>query len=388
MRKASMLSLKWKLALAFLLVVVVSVGVTAGLIGQSIDREFGRYVEQRGAGNAGYPDDGSSGAAGSPHGPQISGAEQDFLNSMNTSLWIAALAGGGVAVLLGVGLALQVTRPVRQLKRGAARIASGDLSYRVPIATRDELGDLAKSFNSMAASLDASEKARQRLLADIAHDLRTPLSVIEGTVDAILDGVFEPTPENLGSIREEARALTRLVADLRELSLADSGQLKLEVQPTDVAELIRQRLDQIGVIARERGIALDTDLPDGLPQCPVDARRVEQVIVNLVDNALKHTPAGGSIRVALGRAAGGRELLVTVADTGEGIPAKQLPHVFERFYRGDEARSRTSGGAGLGLAIARQIVELHHGRIWAESEVGKGSTFSFTLPTCAGASPR
>jgi signal transduction histidine kinase len=305
--------------------------------------------------------------------------EEEFLDRANTSLAIAGVAGAVAAILLGLLLTRQFTKPIQVLRSGAARIAGGDLSHRVKVSSRDEFGDLAESFNSMAASLDASEQARQRLLADIAHELRTPLSVIEGTVDAMLDGVYEPTQGNLGSLKEETALLTRLVADLRDLSLAESGQLKLEVEPTDLAGLVQRRVSQAGIVARQRNISVEARLSGDLPEVVIDGRRIEQVITNLLDNALNHTPSDGRVTVSVA-AAGGESVVVTVEDTGEGIPAESLPHIFERFYRVDGARSRRTGGAGLGLAIARQMVELHGGKMWVESEPGKGSRFSFTLP--------
>jgi two-component system OmpR family sensor kinase len=194
----------------------------------------------------------------------------------------------------------------------------------------------------------------------------------------MLDGVYESNPDNLASIKEETAVLTRLVAELRDLTLAESGKLKLVVEPTNLAELVQRRISQADVIAREKNVTLKTDMAEGLPQVKVDGRRIEQVVANLLDNALNHTPSGGTVTVVVGP--GQEGILVSVVDTGEGIPAEHLPYVFERFYKVDDARSRKSGGAGLGLAIAKQMVELHGGRIWVESEVGKGSKFSFILP--------
>jgi len=313
-------------------------------------------------------------------------SEEDYLNRTNNSLIIAGIVGAVVAILLGLLLTRQLTKPIQTLKNGAARIASGDLSHRVRVNSRDELGDLAKSFNSMASNLDASEQARQRLLADIAHELRTPLSVIEGTVDAMLDGVYEPNADNLGSIKEETAALTGLVEDLRDLTLAESGQLKLQVEPTALADLVKRMVARSEVIAKEKGI-ITTDIAEDIPKVEVDSRRIYQVTAILLDNALNHTPSGGVITVTVagedgktGYLTSRGNVLITVADTGGGIPSEHLPYVFERLYRVDDARSRERGGAGLGLAIAKQMVELHGGRIWVESIVGKGSKFSFTLP--------
>jgi signal transduction histidine kinase len=313
--------------------------------------------------------------------------EQGFLDRTNQSLVIAGIVGAVVAILLGLLLTRQFTKPIQVLKSGAARIASGDLSHRVKVSSKDELGNLAESFNSMAASLDSSEQARQRLLADIAHELRTPLSVIEGTVAAMVDGVYEPNASNLSSLKEETEVLTRLVDDLRDLTLAESGQLKLETEPTDMASLVQRRVSRAEIAARERNVSLKANIAKGLPQVEIDRRRIEQVLTNLLDNALNHTPSGGIITVTLAAADSGarqpadsEHILVSVADTGEGISAQHLPHIFERLYRVDDARSREKGGAGLGLAIAKQMIELHGGRIWVESEVGTGSRFSFTLP--------
>lgn len=328
---------------------------------------------------------GSMGGGAQSVEPVLATQDEDFLGRVNNNLIVAGVAGALVAIALGLLLTRQLTKPIAMLKEGAARIARGDLGHRVTIDSGDELGSLAESFNMMAASLDGSEQARQRLLADIAHELRTPLSVIEGTVDAMLDGVYEPTIENLGSIKEEAGLLTRLVADLRDLSLAESGQLKLDMQPTDLAELVRRRVSQTEVGALAKNVSLSTQITEKLPPAMADGRRVEQVIANLLNNALKHTPSGGTIVVTVSQDGepADRPIVVSVADNGEGIPAEHLPHVFERFYRVDDARSRSAGGAGLGLAIARQMVELHGGRIWVESEPGKGSKFTFTLPTYA-----
>jgi two-component system OmpR family sensor kinase len=286
-----------------------------------------------------------------------SSPEQRFLSHINRSLLIAGVVGAVVAILLGLLLTRQFTRPIQALKKGASHIARGDLTHRVKVKSHDELGDLAKSFNAMAASLDNGEQARRRLLADIAHELRTPLSVIEGTVDAMLDGVYEPNAANLNSIKEETAVLTRLVADLRDLTLAESGQLKLKIETTDLRELVQRRVSQADVMAREKNITLKTDIAEGLPQVEVDGRRIEQVVANLLDNALNHTPSGGTVSVAV--STGKEGILVSVSDTGEGIPAGHLPHIFERFYKVDDARSRKTGGAGLGLAIAKQMVELH-----------------------------
>jgi two-component system OmpR family sensor kinase len=313
--------------------------------------------------------------------------EQTFLSGINKSLIIAGLIAAAVALLLGLFLTRQILKPIRVLTDGARHIAAGDLKYRAAVKSQDEIGTLAQSFNSMASSLELSEEARRQLNADIAHELRTPLTIIEGTVDGILDGVFLPDKEHLNTIKGQTALLTRLISDLRDLSLIESGQLKLEFQLVDLADLIRRKITQIDAAAREKSIRLNLNLPDGLPKVYADPTRMEQVLSNLLTNAVRHTPQGGTITSTIannvngiaGRA-GGHYMLVSVQDTGEGISTENLPHIFERFYRVDSARSRTEGGTGLGLAIVKQIVEAHNGIVWAESNIGKGSTFYIALP--------
>jgi signal transduction histidine kinase len=216
------------------------------------------------------------------------------------------------------------------------------------------------------------------MTADIAHELRTPLSVIRGNLEAILDGVFEPTNENVASIHKQAILLSRLVDDLQELALADAGQLGIEREPTDLAALIQRTISAIAPRAEQDGISLITDLAPDLPTLSVDPQRLSQVLGNLLDNAVQHSPEGGTITV---RATTVREdVRVDVVDQGPGLTAEELSLVFERFYRGDRARARATGGAGLGLAIVKQLVEAHGGRVWAESFEGEGTTFSFSLP--------
>ncbi len=324
---------------------------------------------------------------GCPGSTALSLGEQDFLDRVTGYLWIAGLIAVGVALLLGLLLTRQITVPVRSLTTGARNIAKGDLSYRLDIQSKDEIGELARSFNAMASSLDAAEQSRTRLNADIAHELRTPLTVIEGTIDGMLDGVFEADREHLESIKEQTSLLTRLTHDLRDLSLAEAGQLKLEPGTLNIVELLQRKIAQHEVKAREKNIRLALSAPDNLPEINGDRLRIEQVVSNLLDNAIRHTPDGGNVTVSIaettgdpGHAVDKASIVITFADTGKGIPPEHLPYIFERFYRVDTSRSRSEGGAGLGLAIVKQIVQAHGGKVWAESGPGKGSTFYITLP--------
>jgi len=314
-------------------------------------------------------------------------AGEDFFADVADSVRVAVLVVTAAALVTGAVLVVQIARPIQSLIKGARHVAAGDLSYRTAVKTKSELGDLAESFNVMASSLERAEQSRRRLNADIAHELRTPVTIIEGTVDGILDGVFDADREHLASIKEQTALLTRLTHDLRDLSLAESGQLTLDLAPSDITDLLRRKLSQVEVRAREKDISLELNAPDGLPHVAIDSMRIEQVVANLVDNAIRHTSAGGTVRVSAEEAPGGaggpdqqHSVVLSVSDTGKGIAAEHLPHIFDRFYRVDASRSKDEGGAGLGLAIVKQIVVAHGGRAWAESEPGTGSTFFVSLP--------
>jgi len=311
-----------------------------------------------------------------------SSLETRFLRGVIRTLAWAALAASVVALILGLLLARGITAPVQALTAAAQRIASGERGVTVEITGQDELAVLGQTFNTMSAALAQQEELRRRMVADIAHELRTPLSVIKGQLEALLDGVFPLTRENLLPIHEESLLLARLVEDLRDLSLAESGQLQLAYEPVDVTLLVNGAAAAVEPMAIEKGVTLKINIPPNLPTITGDAQRLRQVLFNLLNNALRYTPQGGWVRVsaAVADKPGEQDLLITVQDTGPGIAPDDLPHVFDRFYRGDKARSRSAGGSGLGLAIARQLVEAHGGRIMVESEPGQGATFTIALP--------
>jgi signal transduction histidine kinase len=302
----------------------------------------------------------------------------DFLSALNRSLLLAGVAAGVIALVLGVVLFRQITAPLQSLTAAAERIAHGDLNARVPVRTQDELGRVSGAFNAMANSLAQSQIARRNLVADIAHELRTPLTVMRANLEAMQDGVLPLDVEQVDEIHQQTLLLTRLVDDLRLLSLAEAGQLKLERSPTDLVALARAVVEHAALSAQAKGVSLTLDAPSALPSIEVDADRITQVLQNLIANALQYTPKDGHVTVSLGTQ--GDSLEVSVADTGAGIAPEDLPHVFDRFYRADKSRARVSGGSGLGLAIVKQLVEAHHGRIQVESEAGRGSRFVFTLP--------
>ena len=292
-------------------------------------------------------------------------------------LWGALLAIA-VALLVTYFLSRRISAPVKALTLAARRLGQGDLSQRVQSEDKSELGELAQAFNTMAENLERSEQLRRNMIADIAHELRTPLSNLKGYVEAIRDGLVKPAPDAIRSLDEEAMMLSQLVNDLQELSLAEAGELKLDCQKENIIKLLKQIAGVKQSQAAAKGISLSADLPKKLPRVNIDSRRISQVLLNLIDNAITHTPQGGIITITARKLDNWVE--IGVEDTGEGIPAEHLPNVFERFYRVDKSRARATGGTGLGLAIARSLVEAHGGKIEVQSEEGKGSHFAFTIP--------
>ncbi|MFQ6102226.1 MAG: sensor histidine kinase [Anaerolineae bacterium] len=301
----------------------------------------------------------------------VSRALQGFL--------LAGLAIGVGSLIVGLVLSRGMSRPLVNLTAATRAVAAGDLDVRVPTRYPGEMGELAVAFNRMAEDLARADELRRNLTADVAHELRTPLSVIRGKLEGVLDGVYPATSKHLEPVLEEIRLLTRLVEDLRLLALAEAGQLALEKRLMDIGDLLRDAQVNFSPQADDRGVTLALDLPAQLPRVMADRRRIAQVLGNLLTNALRHTPQGGCVTLAA--VAGERAVEVTIADTGAGIPPEDLPYIFERFWRRDKSRSRAGGGSGLGLAIAKQLVEAHGGTIRVESTPGGGSKFRFTLPT-------
>lgn len=316
--------------------------------------------------------------AGPPGGTPLSLDQQAFLQRMRTMLTVSGGAALVVALVIGAVLARGITRPLRQLTAASRSIAAGDLNVRVPVRSEDEVGELAAAFNQMAVDLAHAEEVRRQQTADIAHELRTPLTVIQGHLEALADGIFPADTEHIEPVLEQSRLLSRLVQDLRTLSLVDAGRLALTPVPTDVASWASRAVAGFRSIAAERDVTLTLELADPLPEAEIDPGRMAQVLSNLLDNALRHTPAGGQITVGIDGA--DDAVTVTVTDTGPGVPEDQLPYLFQRFWRGDPSRSRRTGGSGLGLAIARRIVEAHGGRIEAQNALDAGLRVRFTLP--------
>jgi signal transduction histidine kinase len=310
---------------------------------------------------------------------QLRVEEQLYLRRTNEALLLATIGAVCVALLLGVVFARTLTRPIRDLTYAADALRQGNLGQQVPIRSRDELGRLAQTFNQMSTDLARATHARRQMTADIAHDLRTPLQVIGGYIDAMAEGDLEPTRERLATVYSEIEHLQHLVADLRTLSQADAGELPLHRQAVPPQELLARVAATYANHAAQQNITLTTNAAPGLPPLHIDEDRMRQVLGNLVSNALRYTPAGGQIMLAAAPNAAG--VCLTVQDSGAGIAAADLPYVFERFYRGDRARQDDTGASGLGLAIARALIELHGGSITVASPgQGAGTTFTIILP--------
>jgi signal transduction histidine kinase len=293
-------------------------------------------------------------------------------------LWGGLLATA-IALVLVFVLSRRVSAPVRALTLAARRLGHRDFSQRISLQARGELGELTQAFNSMASDLERAERLRQNIVADTAHELRTPLSNIRGYMEAIRDGVMKPDAATILSLDEEVNLLSRLVDDLQELALADAGELRLVCQAEDIGKLINQAVAAEQRKAMAKGVSLAVQLPESLPPVRVDAQRISQVMRDILENAVEHTTEGDSIVVSARPQ--GSWVEINVADNGEGISAEHLPNIFERFYRVDKSRTRATGGSGLGLTIVKYLVEAHGGKIEARSQPGKGSRFIFTVPT-------
>jgi signal transduction histidine kinase len=320
--------------------------------------------------------------------PERAELERVFLARIRRSLWLAGIGAAAAGLLISFLLRRQVTTPLRQLGNASRRIAEGRLSERVPVRSTDEFGQLAISFNEMASSLEASEQAKKRMVADIAHELRTPITAVRSALEGLRDGLIEPTEETFTSLHHRILLLGRLVADLHQLALADAGRLSIERFPTSLATLIEGIVEAIEPQAEDAEIRLAVLVAPETPPIDVDAHRIEQVLLNLLANAIRHTPDGGEIRISTVHRDDVVE--VSVCDTGSGIAPADLPHIFDRFYRADSARTTAgsgqatdAGSTGLGLPIAKALIEAHGGRIWAVNRPEGGACLHFTLPVAA-----
>ena len=284
-----------------------------------------------------------------------------------------------VGVLMVSLVSRRLLSPIQALGSAARRLGGSDLSQRIATTGPTELADLAGSFNTMAGSLQNAEEQRRNMVADVAHELRTPLSNIQGYLEAVKDGLLEANEETIDTIYQQALHLSQLVEDLRLLALVEGGNLRLNLVGDSLPDVLNRSVEAFRARTEAEGIKLSIQSPTGFSLVNMDRTRIAQVVSNLLENAIQHTPRSGRVELILAEA-GPTRATITVSDTGEGIPAEELPNLFERFHRVDPSRARSTGGAALGLTIAKQLVEAHGGYIYAESALGHGSRFTFEIP--------
>jgi len=301
-----------------------------------------------------------------------------FLTSVNRQMILAAIIAGVFVLVFALVQTQAIIRPVKQLVNAARRIAGGDLTQRIVVTSADELGEMAESFNTMAMQLENQQMLRRRATADIAHELRTPLTVLQIDLESIQDGISPPTPENIAKLKTEVLHLNRLVENLRMLSLAESGELQMDMDPIQLNEIILNSVERFRLKALQKGIQLSVDVPEERISIRGSEQHISQIFINLLSNALSYTDEAGKVDVKLARQ--GDQALVSIMDTGAGIPADEIPYIFERLYRVAPSQNKEKDGSGLGLSITRSLVELHGGRVRVVSEPGQGSTFTISLP--------
>ena len=363
-----------KLFLSYLAIIIIGVVVLIIASQFVLPTSFNRHMSGMmgngmGMGGQGFGNSGS-----------MSQLYLDFRASFNEALLYAALTATLVAIVLSLFFSRNVIAPVQMMSRATQRIADGRYDERVQVNGTDELAQLAVRFNQMAEKLNQIESMRRRLIGDVSHELRTPLTAIKGSMEGLMDGILPANHETYQQIHTEADRLNRLVDDLQELSRVEARAYQLDIRPLDVSSLAQTVTKRLATHAEAKRIILDLELTPNLPHVLADEDRATQVLTNLVGNALQYTPENGRITLSAKHVA--NEVQIAVRDTGIGIPPEHLTHIFDRFYSVDKSRSRQSGGgSGIGLTIARSLIEAHGGRIWVESAGdGKGSTFNFTLP--------
>jgi len=381
-------SLRVQLSLAFVAVALLSVAVVAFWAREITAREMTEYHERIRRGEVPWlsaqPVLIREGFIVAINPPLFVTSQRLFQANFNRSLWFAGGTAGLLAVLVGLVLARRLSHPLQELHDAVTGVAAGNLQQEVGPRGGSELEDVARAFNTMAHRLRESERQRQELLAAIAHELRTPLSIIEGNLEAMLDGVREPTPDLLATLHTQSALLSQLITDLRDLSLAEARQLSLRRRPVDLAVLCRESVDAMGLWIEERKVIAQVRA-EGDTTAAVDPDRLRQVVQNLLHNAVRFTPAGGRVLVTVTAVPHDQDRWVKleVDDEGPGMPADDLSRVFEPFYRVDPSRSRASGGTGMGLAVVKLLVQVHGGDVRAENRPAGGGRFVVQLPARA-----
>lgn len=365
--------LGWKLMISYTLVVIIGLATMALAAELVAPASFERHMQEMRQ-------------VMGQMGPGMAELETDLFANYRAAVTEALVVATIVALVTAIGVSIFVSRrvitPIRRMMQASHRIADGHYRERVKVTGPDELGQLADSFNQMATTLEQIETMRRNLIANVAHELRTPLSGIKGYMEGLMDGVLPARLDTYQQVYHEADRLQRLVNDLQELSRVEAGAFELNRQPISIIDLITQIADRLRPQFDEKSVTLTLNLPNNLPSAQADEDRIYQVLMNLMGNALQYTPSGGAVTVTA--AVEAANLKITAKDTGVGIAPEHLPHLFTRFYRVDKSRSRAGGGSGIGLTIAKHLVKAHGGHIWATSPgESQGSEFGFTLPLAA-----
>lgn len=365
------MKLIWKLFISYLVVVLIGALVLAETTSYTAPLTFQRHIE-----SMRHMMDGPTHQSSAALEAELN---QSFRDALNSSLLIAFVAATLTAGSVSFYVSRRILRPVRQLVAASQRIADGHYDEQLTATTHDELGDLTRSFNQMAQKLAETETMRQHLIADVSHELKTPLASIKAYMEGLQDGVIPTIPETFRQIQQEASRLERLVHDLQELSRAEAGQLQLQATPLDLKGLVQTTVDWMQPQFISKTVHLACWLPPSSVIVTGDHDRLRQALLNILGNALQYTPTGGQVSVQLQTK--GHRAHLRVKDSGVGLADTDLSRIFQRFYRVDQSRARASGGSGIGLTIARHIVWAHQGDLWAESAgLGYGSTFHFDLP--------
>jgi signal transduction histidine kinase len=375
--------LRVRLFLSYLLVVIAGL-LASGLVTSLLAPSFfaNHMAQMMGPGAATPP--GMGMGMGAVHAP-----DQALAASLQAAVNRSLIAGAAVATLAALAASMVVTAriagPIRRLASASRQIAAGRYSARVTAEGPGELAEMAAGFNEMAGALESTERRRLELIGDVAHELRTPVATLEGYLEGLLDGVVQPGEETWARLHNEAGRLRRLIDDLQELSRAEAGQFSLHLRPLQPLPIVQTVINRLAPLFEEKGISLTLDSPGEVPTVYADPDRLDQVLSNLLTNALRYTPACGKVSIRVENLSA--LVHFAVADTGIGIAPEHLSHLFERFYRVDRSRSRALGGSGIGLTIAKALVEAMGGQIWAESPgPGKGATFTFQVPVAKASS--
>ena len=366
-------SLAFRLTVMVLVLLLVTIGAMMFLTKFQMDAHFSQYLY-----NSSHMMGQARGMHGMMHGP----AETVYLSSVHSSLFWLGFGMALLSALICFLMVREALRPLKDLTQAARSIKKGRYDQHVPVYFYDEVGLLTETFNEMARALDEAEKGRRQLFANMAHELRTPLAIISSNLEGMIDDVFPLDKKRLLSMEDEALRMGRLIQNLRDLSLAEVGQLELHKEKGDLVVLIKKAVAMMAPLFEEKKLSVTLSLEDSLPDLLFDRDRMNQVNYNLLGNAVRYVPQGRALFISAVSQMDGKNayLLTEIRDTGDGVPPDKLLHLFQYFYRGKTSRNRQSGGSGIGLALARQLVQSHGGKLWAESKVGEGTSFFFTLP--------